>query len=76
MMHRCMLVGYGVGSCRPFDMQYRRVEWPSLNCGTPFVQSIIDPRDWTRLDNLQVLTKWLNVTPKTADAQRFDRGVK
>ena len=27
---------------------------------------VIGPRDWTRLDNLQVLTKLLNVTPKTA----------
>ncbi len=27
---------------------------------------IIGPRDWTRLDSLQVLTKLLNVTPKAA----------
>jgi peroxiredoxin len=27
---------------------------------------VIGPRDWTRIDNLQVLTKLLNVTPKTA----------
>jgi peroxiredoxin len=27
---------------------------------------VIGPRDWTRLDSLQVLTKLLNVTPKTA----------
>lgn len=27
---------------------------------------IIGPRDWTRIDNLQILTKLLNVTPKTA----------
>jgi len=25
MMHRRTLVGYGVGSCRPFDMQYGHV---------------------------------------------------
>jgi len=77
MMHRRMLAGYGVGSCWPFDVQYGRVghvhHW---TCGTPFVENIIDPRDRTRLDNLRVLAKRLNVTPKTADAQRFDRGVK
>ena len=28
---------------------------------------VIGPRDWTRLDSLQVLTKLLNVTPKAAD---------
>lgn len=27
---------------------------------------VIGPRDWTRLDSLQVLTKLLNVTPKAA----------
>ncbi|HKC94085.1 MAG TPA: redoxin domain-containing protein [Nitrospira sp.] len=27
---------------------------------------VIGPRDWTRIDSLQVLTKLLNVTPKTA----------
>ena len=25
---------------------------------------VIRPRDWTKLDSLQVLTKWLDVTPK------------
>jgi len=25
---------------------------------------VIRPRDWTKLDSLQVLTKWLNGTPK------------
>jgi len=34
------------------------------------------PRDWTRLDSLQVLTKWLNVTPKAAGAVQLDRGVR
>jgi hypothetical protein len=34
------------------------------------------PRDWTRFDSLQVLTKWLNVTPKAADAHQSDRGAK
>jgi hypothetical protein len=37
---------------------------------------VIRPRDWTRLDSLQVLTKWLNVTPKAADAHQSDRGAK
>ena len=34
------------------------------------------PRDWMRLDSLQVLTKWLNVTPKAADALQSDRGAR
>ena len=37
---------------------------------------VIGPRDWTRLDSLQVLTKLLNVTPKTAEAQPLDRGAR
>lgn len=37
---------------------------------------VIRPRDWTRLDSLQVLTKWLNVTPKVAGAVQLDRGVR
>jgi len=37
---------------------------------------VIRPRDWTKLDSLQVLTKWLNVTPKAADAQQLDRGAR
>jgi peroxiredoxin len=28
---------------------------------------VIGPRDWTRLDSLQILTKLLHVTPKTAE---------
>ena len=39
-------------------------------------ETVIGPRDWTRLDSPQVLTKWLNVTPKAADAQQSDRGVR
>ena len=31
---------------------------------------VIGPRDWTRLDSLQILTKLLNVTPKTAELRR------
>jgi hypothetical protein len=34
------------------------------------------PRDVTRLDSLQALTKWINVTPKAADAQQSDRGAR
>ena len=30
--------------------------------------------DWARLDSLQGLTRWRNVTPKVADAQQSDRG--
>lgn len=33
---------------------------------------VIGPRDWTRLDSLQVLAKLLNVTPKAADVQSLD----
>ncbi|MCX5721526.1 MAG: TlpA disulfide reductase family protein [Nitrospirae bacterium] len=35
---------------------------------------VIGPRDWTRLDSLEILTKLLNVTPKATDAQSLDRG--
>ena len=31
---------------------------------------VIGPRDWTRLDSLPVITKLLNVIPKTVDAGR------
>lgn len=37
---------------------------------------VIGPRDWTRLESLQVLTKLLNVTPKAADAQTVDGEVR
>jgi len=37
---------------------------------------VLGPRDWMRLDSLQVLTKLLNVTPKAADAQQSDRGAR
>jgi hypothetical protein len=39
-------------------------------------EMVIGPRDWTRLDSLQVPTKMLNVTPKAADAQQSDRGAR
>ncbi|MDP1769172.1 MAG: TlpA disulfide reductase family protein [Nitrospirota bacterium] len=37
---------------------------------------VIGPRDWTRLESLQVLTKLLNVTPKAADTQSLDGGAR
>jgi hypothetical protein len=39
-------------------------------------ESVLGPRDWMRLDSLQLLTKLLNVTPKAADAQQSDRGAR
>ena len=39
-------------------------------------ETVIGPRDWTRLDCLQVLTKLLNVTPKAADVQQSGRGAR
>ena len=45
--------------------------------GLGVIREIVSgPRDWTRLDSLQVLTKWINVTPKAADAQQSDRGAR
>jgi hypothetical protein len=32
------------------------------------------PRDWTRLDRLQVLTNWIDVMPKAAGVLQWDRG--
>lgn len=37
---------------------------------------VIGPRDWTRLDSLQVLTKLLNVTPKAAESAPRDLAVR
>jgi hypothetical protein len=37
---------------------------------------VIGPRDWTRLDSLQVLTKLLNVTPKTAEHRPLAMGAE
>ena len=34
------------------------------------------PRDRTKLDSLQVLTKWLNVMSKAADAVQLDLGAR
>ncbi len=35
---------------------------------------VIGPRDWARLDSLQILTKLLNVTPKAAGIEREPAG--
>jgi len=57
MMHKSTLAGYGVDSCRLFDVQpherARRVHHWSAE--RPPRDNVIGPRDWTRLDNLQVL---------------------
>lgn len=37
---------------------------------------VIGPRDWTRLDSLQVLAKLLNVTPKAAEVQLSGDGAR
>ena len=43
----------------------------------PVIREIASgPRDRTKLDSLQVLTKWLNVTPKAADAVQLDCGTR
>ena len=39
-------------------------------------ETVIGPRDGTRLDSLQVLTKMLNVTSKAAAAQQSDCGAR
>ncbi len=39
-------------------------------------ENVSGSRDGMRLDSLQVLTKWLNVTPKVAGAVQLDRGVR
>ena len=45
--------------------------------GLGVIREIVSgPRDWTRLDSLQVLTKWINVMPKAADGQQSDRGAR
>jgi len=52
------------------DMPYKRMGVPEtfiIDQQGVIREIVIGPRDWTRLDSLQVLTKLLNVTPKTAD---------
>ena len=45
--------------------------------GLDVIREIVSgPRDMTKLDNLQVLTKWLNVMSKAADAVQLDLGAR
>jgi hypothetical protein len=39
-------------------------------------ENVSGPRDGMRLDSLQVLTKWIIVTPKAADAPQSDCGAR
>ena len=39
-------------------------------------ENVSGPRDGMSLDSLQVLTKWINVTPKVAGAVQLNRGVR
>jgi hypothetical protein len=49
----------------------------SMAGGLGVIREIVSgPRDWTRLDSLQGLAKWINVTPKAVDAQQSDRGAR
>lgn len=53
------------------DKPYKRMGVPEtfIIDQQGFIQEIvIGPRDWTRLDSLQILTRLLNVTPKAAEA--------
>ncbi|MCX5724764.1 MAG: TlpA disulfide reductase family protein [Nitrospirae bacterium] len=58
------------------DKPYKRMGVPEtfiIDRDGVIREIVIGPRDWTRLDSLEVLTKLLNVTPKAADAQLLDR---
>ncbi len=55
------------------DMPYKRMGVPEtfiIDQEGIIREIVIGPRDWTRLDSLQVLTKLLKVTPKTVDGLR------
>lgn len=59
------------------DKPYKRMGVPEtfiIDRDGVIREIVIGPRDWTRLDSLEILTKLLNVTPKAADAQSLDRG--
>lgn len=61
------------------DKPYKRMGVPEtfiIDRDGVIREIVIGPRDWTRLDSLEVLTKLLNVTPKAADAQLLDRGAR
>lgn len=50
---------------------HARIDQQAIIC-----EIVIGPRDWPKLDSLQVLTKWLNVTRKTAGSVQLDCGVR
>lgn len=55
------------------DKPYKRMGVPEtfiIDQQGVIQEIVIGPRDWTRLDSLPVITKLLNVTPKTVDAGR------
>lgn len=59
------------------DKPYKRMGVPEtfiIDRDGVIREIVIGPRDWTRLDSLEILTKLLNVTPKAADTQSLDRG--
>jgi peroxiredoxin len=55
------------------DKPYKRMGVPEtfiIDQQGVIQEIVIGPRDWTRLDSLPVITKLLNVTPKTVNAGR------
>src|SRR5688500_6581947 len=61
-----------VDSWGRIDKPYKRMGVPEtfiIDQQGIIQEIVIGPRDWTRLDSLQILTKLLNVTPKTAGTQ-------
>ena len=59
------------------DKPYKRMGVPEtfiIDRDGVIREIVIGPRDWTRLDSLEILTKLLNVTPKAVDTQSLDRG--
>ncbi len=61
------------------DKPYKRMGVPEtfiIDRDGVIREIVIGPRDWTRLDSLEILTKLLNVTPKAVDVQSLDRGAR
>lgn len=61
------------------DKPYKRMGVPEtfiIDRDGVIREIVIGPRDWTRLDSLEILTKLLNVTPKAAAAHPLDRGAE
>lgn len=55
------------------DKRYKLMGVPEtyiIDQGGILREKVIGPRDWTRLDNLHILTQLLKVTPKTAQLSR------